>query len=107
MCAESDMRSPRRYFLLILLFVFTCDAHPQTDPLPSWNDGAAKKNLFTFVHKVTQESSPDCMPPAERPAVSGNDNTLRAEPPMYFQASFPIDRIAQKVVRPCTWECTP
>jgi hypothetical protein len=107
MCAESDMGAPWRYFLLILLFVFTCDAQPQIDHLPSWNDGAAKKNLLTFVHKVTQESSPDCMPPAGRPTVSDNDNTLWAEPPMYFQASFAIDRIAQQALRPCIWECTP
>ena len=33
------------------------------DPLPSWNDGAAKQNIMEFVEKVTKEGLPLCLPP--------------------------------------------
>src|SRR5574337_800638 len=46
------------------------------DPLPSWNDGAAKKAIIDFVAKVTKEGSPDFVPVAERIATFDNDCTL-------------------------------
>lgn len=63
------------------------------DPLKSWNDTAAKKSIISFVEKVTQEGSPDFVPPAERIATFDNDGCLWAEQPMYFQAFFIFDRI--------------
>ena len=63
------------------------------DPLPSWNDGAAKKNIVTFVEKVTKQGGADFVPPAERIAVFDNDGTLWAEQPMYFQLAFALDRV--------------
>ena len=63
------------------------------DPLPSWNDGPAKKSITDFVAKVTKEGSPDFVPPAERIATFDNDGTLWAEQPMYFQLLFAIDRV--------------
>ena len=62
-------------------------------PLPSWNDGAAKKSIVEFVAKVTKEGGPDFVPPAERIAVFDNDGTLWAEQPMYFQFLFALDRV--------------
>ena len=35
----------------------------QADPLPSWNDGAAKRNVQAFVRAVTDPKSPDFVPP--------------------------------------------
>ena len=63
------------------------------DPLPSWNDGAAKKAVIDFVAKVTKEGGPDFVPPAERIATFDNDGTLWAEQPLYFQFLFAIDRV--------------
>jgi hypothetical protein len=63
------------------------------DPLSSWNEGATKKSITDFVAKVTNEGSPDFVPPAERIAVFDNDGTLWAEQPMYFQLLFAIDRV--------------
>jgi len=63
------------------------------DPLPSWNDGAAKQAIVQFVEKTTKEGSPEFVAPAERIAVFDNDGTLWAEQPMYFQALFMLDRI--------------
>ena len=63
------------------------------DPLPSWNDGPAKKAIVEFVGKVTRSGSPDFVPPAERLAVFDNDGTLWCEQPMYVQAVFALDRV--------------
>jgi hypothetical protein len=63
------------------------------DSLPSWNDGPSKKSIVEFVKKVTTESGPDFMPPAERIAVFDNDGTLWSEQPMYFQLFFVMDRV--------------
>jgi phosphoglycolate phosphatase-like HAD superfamily hydrolase len=63
------------------------------EPLPSWNDSAPKKAIVTFVERVTQQGSPDFVPPAERIATFDNDGTLWAEQPIYFQLVFALDRV--------------
>jgi hypothetical protein len=63
------------------------------DPLPSWNDGPAKKAIFEFVTRVTKEGGPDFVPRAERVAAFDNDGTLWAEKPLYFQLTFALDRV--------------
>jgi hypothetical protein len=67
------------------------------DPLPSWNDGPAKRGILAFVDKVTREGSPDFLPPAERIAVFDNDGTLWPENPMPFQAAFALDELKRRV----------
>ena len=64
-----------------------------TDPLPSWNDGAAKKAIVDFVGRVTREGGPDFVPPAERIATFDNDGTLWSEQPVYVQIAFAFDRV--------------
>ena len=64
-----------------------------TDPLPSWSNGRAKQTIINFVGKVTEQGSPDFVPPAERIATFDNDGTLWAEQPMYFQLLFALDRV--------------
>ena len=39
-------------------------ADAQTDPLPSWNDGATKQSITDFVARVTAQGGPDFVPPA-------------------------------------------
>lgn len=72
--------------------VFGIAAHA-ADPLPSWNDTAPKRAVITFVERVTQEGSPDFVPPPERIATFDNDGTLWAEQPLYFQLAFALDRV--------------
>jgi hypothetical protein len=69
----------------------------QADPLPSWNEGAAKARIVAFVRAVTEPGSKDFVPPAERIAVFDNDGALWAEQPVYFQLAFAVDR-AQAVI---------
>ena len=68
------------------------------DPLPSWNDGPAKRGILAFVARVTKEGSPDFLPPAERIAVYDNDGTLWPENPMPFQAAFAFDELKRRVL---------
>jgi phosphoserine phosphatase len=63
------------------------------DPLPSWNDGPARRSVVAFVENVAREGGAGYVPPAERIAVFDNDGTLWSEQPMYFQAFFIFDRI--------------
>ena len=63
------------------------------DPLPSWNDGHAKRSILDFVVAVTRGGSPDFVPVAERIATFDNDGTLWCEQPMYVQLALAIDRV--------------
>jgi haloacid dehalogenase-like hydrolase len=65
----------------------------QTDGLPSWNDGAAKRSITDFVARVTRQGGPDFVAQAERIAVFDNDGTLWVEQPMYTQLAFALDRV--------------
>ncbi|MFO1001680.1 MAG: haloacid dehalogenase-like hydrolase [Planctomycetaceae bacterium] len=86
-----------RIWLLVCgwLLAVACNVSPvrAEDPLPSWNDGASKKSIITFVNRVTTEGSEDFVPVPERIATFDNDGTLWSEQPMYFQAFFIFDRI--------------
>jgi phosphoglycolate phosphatase-like HAD superfamily hydrolase len=63
------------------------------DPLPSWNEGAAKRAILDFVACATNKDCPDFIPPAERIATFDNDGTLWSEQPVYFQFAFAVDRV--------------
>jgi len=63
------------------------------DPLPSWNEGAAKQSIVDFVVRVTDPAGPDFVPEAERIATFDNDGCLWSEQPAYFQLLFAIDRV--------------
>jgi hypothetical protein len=78
---------------LACVLAFTAAVSRAADPLPSWNEGAAKQSITAFVEKVTKEGSPDFVPPAERIATFDNDGCLWAEQPMYFQLLFALHRV--------------
>ena len=63
------------------------------DPLPSWNEGAARKSIIDFVARVTREGGPDFVPVPERVATFDNDGTLWSEKPVPFQVMFAFDRV--------------
>lgn len=65
----------------------------QTDPLPSWNDGAAKRAIIDFVQTTTAEGSAHFVAPAERVATFDQDGTLWAEHPMYTQVMYVLERV--------------
>jgi hypothetical protein len=76
------------------LFLLACvAAHAQTDPLPSWNDGAAKKAIVEFVKATTDKGSPTFVVPEARIAVFDQDGTTWVEQPMYTQVVYCLERV--------------
>jgi phosphoglycolate phosphatase-like HAD superfamily hydrolase len=66
---------------------------PATDPLPSWNNGAAKQAIIDFVKATTDSESSKFVPPEERIATFDQDGTLWVEHPMYSQVVYCLDRV--------------
>jgi len=101
---EVEMKTPvppavlSRRLLLSAMVVMpallrTNSALAQSDPLPSWNDGAAKSSITQFVARVTTQGDADFVPPDQRIATFDNDGTLWIEQPMYVQFAFILDRV--------------
>jgi phosphoserine phosphatase len=77
--------------LACLLSAAVTPARAATDPLPSWNESAARARIVAFVQAVTDPAGRDYVAPADRVAVFDNDGTLWTEQPLYFQAMFALD----------------
>lgn len=93
---------------LSLLAVFFCALlmQAQSDPLPAWNDGAAKQAILKFVHTTTDPSSPKFVPIDKRFATFDQDGTTWVEHPMYTQMVFAFDRVAQLAPQHPEWKTT-
>ncbi|TAI64930.1 HAD family hydrolase [Bradyrhizobium sp. Leo170] len=63
------------------------------NPLPSWNDGAAKQAILDFVRVTTDTASPNHVPAEDRIAVFDQDGTLWVEHPMYTQVVYCLERV--------------
>jgi phosphoglycolate phosphatase-like HAD superfamily hydrolase len=88
----------RREFVAVMLGAAATvglagQADAQTDPLPSWNDGAAKNTILEFLRKTTDPSSLQFVPPEDRIATFDQDGTLWVEHPMYTQVDYCFDRV--------------
>ena len=70
-----------------------------TEFLPSWDDTSTKWAIRDFVVAVTDEGSPDYVPPAERIAAFDNDGTLWCEKPMYIQLDYLLRKMAARAER--------
>jgi hypothetical protein len=95
-----------RRALLALPLVAVClgGALAQTpDPLPSWNDGAAKKSITDFVARVTTAGSPDFVPVDRRIATFDNDGTMWTEQPIYPQVTFAYDHLRKMAAEHPEW----
>jgi phosphoglycolate phosphatase-like HAD superfamily hydrolase len=91
-------------FVLLGLLAAPVVAFAQADPLPSWNEGAAKQAITTFVARVTTEGHEDFVPVEERIATFDNDGTLWSEQPAYNQAAFAFDRIKATAAEHPEWK---
>jgi phosphoserine phosphatase len=81
--------------LMVIAGTLLTSCSTTTDPLPSWNEGASKNEIISFVNDVTDHSSSNYVLPGERIATFDNDGTLWSEQPAYFQLFFAMDRIRQ------------
>jgi phosphoglycolate phosphatase-like HAD superfamily hydrolase len=72
-------------------------AQSADNPLPSWNDGAAKQAIVNFVQTTTDSGSTNFVPPEERIATFDQDGTLWVEHPLYSQVMYCFDRVGALV----------
>jgi phosphoglycolate phosphatase-like HAD superfamily hydrolase len=91
-------------FAIVIAVASLVHASAQNDPLPSWNDGVAKKAITDFVSRVTVQGSADFVPVEQRIATFDNDGTLWCEQPVYFQVAFAFDRIKAMAPRHPEWK---
>jgi phosphoglycolate phosphatase-like HAD superfamily hydrolase len=97
----------RQRFSLALVFALALPLLAQaSEPLPSWNDGPAKKHIIEFVQAVTDQSGKDFVKPADRIAVFDNDGTLWSEQPMYFELLFALDEVKRNAPQHPEWQTT-
>jgi phosphoserine phosphatase len=83
-----------RYLSVVLCLSFLLAvANAQTDPLPSWSDGPAKRAVMNFVHSTTDTSSANFVPPEDRIATFDQDGTTWVEHPIYTQVMYCLDRV--------------
>jgi phosphoserine phosphatase len=88
------------FLALLALGPFLASDEPaKTDPLPSWNDGAAKKAIREFVRVTTDKGSAKYVPPEQRVATFDQDGTLWVEHPMYTQVIYCLERVPVVVKR--------
>jgi hypothetical protein len=98
--------------LLCLLALMSVLASPlssfaqgnKADPLPSWNEGPAKKAILDFVTDTTTVGSPDYVMVEDRIATFDNDGTLWVEQPIYTQVMFAFDRIKAMAPQHPEWK---
>jgi phosphoserine phosphatase len=78
--------------LTLLAFIGIVSVQAQSDPLSSWNDGAAKTVVKSFIADVTTPGNAKFVPPEDRVAVFDNDGTLLAEMPD-INLAFALDQV--------------
>jgi len=100
------MMRPFQTLALVAGLVLSGPALAQTDPLPSWNDGASKSAILDFVARVTNEGGGDFVPAPDRIATFDNDGTLWVEHPMYTQLVFALDRVKALAPEHPEWKTT-
>jgi hypothetical protein len=101
--SSSGLNKPSRRVMLgalVALPVFSslvgateAQAADASDPLPSWNDGPAKRAILDFIRLTTDPASKDLVPPEERIATFDQDGTLWVEQPVYTQLVYCLDRV--------------
>ena len=90
---KMNLRGALLALATLMLAALLPGAASAQDPLPSWNEGAAKAAIISFVEGVTTEGSANFVPVPERIAVFDNDGCLWPENPLPFQLAFAFDEV--------------
>ena len=106
MLSNSKLASHSVRIAALLIVAISTDPSvlAQTDPLPSWNNTRAKQAILSFVKQTTDSSSPNFVRPEDRIATFDQDGTLWTEHPLYAQAMFALDRIAELAPQHPEWK---
>jgi phosphoglycolate phosphatase-like HAD superfamily hydrolase len=99
----SRLQTFRTAIALSVLLFAAASAYAR-DPLPSWNEGPAKKAIISFVKETTEKSSPKYVEPNDRVATFDQDGTLWTEHPLYGQAMFALWRLAKMAPQHPEWK---
>jgi len=86
-------RIARNLLLAVLAWAILPLSAGAQEPMPSWNDTAARQRIVDFVRATVSEGDEGYVPPADRIAVFDNDGTLWSEQPFYIQLGFMLDRV--------------
>jgi phosphoglycolate phosphatase-like HAD superfamily hydrolase len=99
-------RGLRVAMVLFVVLLGMAGVQAEHDPLPSWNKGAAKEGILSFVKATTEKSSPQYFEPKDRIATFDQDGTLWTEHPLYGQAMFALDRLGKLAPPHPEWKDT-
>jgi hypothetical protein len=91
-------------FVSTIFFNISLFATPSTDPLPSWNEGRAKKAILDFISTTTDKHNPHYVAPEQRIATFDQDGTLWVEKPIYTQVIFALDRVVTLAPQHPEWK---
>jgi phosphoglycolate phosphatase-like HAD superfamily hydrolase len=89
---------------------FRAQEHAEGDLLPSWRDGQAKLAILSFVHQVTDPSSPKYVKPEARIAAFDDGGTLSTEWPIHvnqMQMVFARQRVKAMAKQHDMWKYQP
>ncbi|WP_236695854.1 MULTISPECIES: HAD family hydrolase [unclassified Pseudomonas] len=96
-----------RHTCLIGVLLFA-GAGVHAEPLPSWNEGAAKQAIIHFVKVTTTEGGAEFVPVSERIATFDQDGTLWVEQPVYSLLMYCLEQVPALVkAKPALAEVEP
>ncbi len=104
---QSFPKATQSLWAIVALLLLSGPASGQeakVDPLPSWNDGPAKKAILELVRVTTEKASSKYVPPEERIATFDEDGTTWVEHPMYTEVVFSLDRLVELAPRHPEWK---
>jgi len=91
------MKTIRKTIALLAITLAGFTNTQAQDPLPLWNDGAAKQAIVDFVKATTETGRANFVAPEERIATFDQDGTLWVEHPMYSQVMYCLHRVGALV----------
>jgi phosphoglycolate phosphatase-like HAD superfamily hydrolase len=93
MCSKASPFSISRVAAFVVILALCAQVQAQSDPLPSWNDGAAKQAIIKFVTQTTTQGSPGFIDPVARIATFDQDGTTWVEQPLPTEAMFSLHQV--------------
>lgn len=94
---KTRFRSPVSVLLFGAVIAVALCTKAIADPLASWNDGATKQTIVSFVQETIDPDSDKYTPAEQRFAVFDNDGTLWTEKPMYIHAYGIFSEIKRQI----------